>query len=78
MIWDQVAGQWKELKGHIKERWGRLTDDNVDVAAGKFEQFVGKMQQKYGVAKEEAKKQINAWLKDLSKKTFTDSRRRRS
>jgi uncharacterized protein YjbJ (UPF0337 family) len=68
MNWDQAAGQWNELKGHIKEQWGKLTDDDLDVAAGKFDQFVGQIQRKYGIAKEEAKKQVNGWLQSLDKK----------
>ena len=77
MKWDQVAGQWSQLKGRLKEQWGRLTDDDLDVAAGKFEQFVGTIQQKYGIAKEEAKEQIDGWLKDLDNNKQTASRRRR-
>jgi uncharacterized protein YjbJ (UPF0337 family) len=68
MNWDQVSGQWKQLKGKIKEQWGNLTDDEIDVAAGKRDQFVGKIQEKYGMKKEEAEKRVDQWLQSLDKK----------
>jgi len=68
MNWDQVSGQWKQLKGKIKEQWGNLTDDEIDVAAGKRDQFVGKIQEKYGIKKEEAEKRVDQWLQSLDKK----------
>jgi uncharacterized protein YjbJ (UPF0337 family) len=67
MNWDQAAGQWKELKGEIKQQWGRLTENDIDRVAGKFDRFVGKIQQKYGIAKEEAQKQVNIWLSNFNK-----------
>ena len=51
-----------QLKGKIKERWGKLTDDDLDIIAGRQEQFVGKLQQCYGIAKEEAEKQFKEFL----------------
>ena len=61
MNWDQVAGKWKQLKGSAKEKWGELTDDELDQAAGKRDQLVGKIQEKYGIGKEEAEKQVDEW-----------------
>jgi uncharacterized protein YjbJ (UPF0337 family) len=66
MNWDQVSGQWKQLKGKAKEQWGKLTDDDIDVAAGRRDQLVGKIQQKYGTTKEEAERQVDAWARDLT------------
>ena len=51
MNWDQVAGNWKQFKGQVKEKWGKLTDDDLDVVAGKRDQLVGKIQERYGITK---------------------------
>jgi uncharacterized protein YjbJ (UPF0337 family) len=58
---EQIAGQWQQLKGKIKERWGKLTDDDVALYNGKREQFFGKVKEQYGVAKEEAEETIREW-----------------
>lgn len=58
---DTVSGNWKQFKGKVKETWGKLTDDDLDVINGRREQMVGKMQERYGVAKEEAEKQVKDW-----------------
>ena len=58
---DQMEGKWKQLKGAVKEKWGKLTDDDLDVIAGKHDQLVGKIQERYGITKEEAAKQIKEW-----------------
>jgi uncharacterized protein YjbJ (UPF0337 family) len=63
MNWDRIEGEWKQIKGSVKEQWGKLTDDDLDVAAGKRDQLVGKVQNRYGIAKDEAEKQIDAWAK---------------
>jgi uncharacterized protein YjbJ (UPF0337 family) len=55
---DRIRGQWKQVKGRIKEQWGRLTDDDLDVIAGKREQLLGRIQQRHGVAKDEAQRQV--------------------
>jgi len=61
MNWDQIAGNWKQVKGVVKERWGRLTDDDVDVIAGKRDILLGKIQEKHGIAREEAEKELKAF-----------------
>ena len=58
MNWDQIEGNWKQFKGTIKERWGKLTDDDLDVIRGRRDQFLGKLQELYGITKEEAQRQI--------------------
>jgi uncharacterized protein YjbJ (UPF0337 family) len=63
MNWDQVEGKWKQLKGSAKEKWGKLTDDDLDVIAGRQDKLVGKLQERYGIARDEAEKQCDAWLK---------------
>ncbi|MEZ5756316.1 MAG: CsbD family protein [Paracoccaceae bacterium] len=65
MNWDQVEGKWLQLKGQAKEKWGQLTDDDLDVAAGKRDQLAGKIQQRYGLAKEEAERQLDDWSRKL-------------
>lgn len=61
MNWDQVAGRWKEFKGKAKEQWGELTDDELDKVEGKRDQMVGLIQRKYGYAKDQAEKEVDAW-----------------
>lgn len=63
MNWDQVEGNWIQFKGKVKEQWGKLTDDHLDTISGKRDQLVGKIQETYGVSKEEAEKQIAEWEK---------------
>ncbi|MCB2053287.1 MAG: CsbD family protein [Geminicoccaceae bacterium] len=64
MNWDRIEGNWKQLKGNAREKWGKLTDDDVDVAAGKRDQLVGRVQERYGIAKDEAERQVDAWAKE--------------
>jgi uncharacterized protein YjbJ (UPF0337 family) len=63
MNWDQIEGQWKQFRGHVKEKWGRLTDDELDVIAGNRDKLVGKLQEKHGLSKEEAERQLEDWQK---------------
>jgi uncharacterized protein YjbJ (UPF0337 family) len=58
---DQMAGKWKQMKGAVKTKWGKLTDDDLDVIAGQKEQLVGRIQERYGIAKEEAQRQVDDW-----------------
>ncbi|MCU5772631.1 CsbD family protein [Erwiniaceae bacterium BAC15a-03b] len=58
---DQASGNWKQFKGKVKEKWGDLTDDDLTVIEGKREQLVGKIQERYGYAKEEAEKEVKDW-----------------
>ncbi|MBN8888650.1 MAG: CsbD family protein [Rudaea sp.] len=55
---DRIAGQWKQLAGKIKAQWGKLTDDDVTLAEGNSEYLAGKLQERYGIAKDEAQKQV--------------------
>ena len=61
MNWDRIEGNWKQLKGNVKEKWGKLTDDEFDVIAGKRDQLVGKIQEKYCCTRDEADKQVRTW-----------------
>lgn len=73
---DQLQGKWKQVKGTVKERWGKLTDDDVDVINGQNDQLVGKIQEKYGIAKEEAQRQVEDWMRsDMQKESDLERRR---
>jgi uncharacterized protein YjbJ (UPF0337 family) len=61
MNWDQVEGNWKQFKGKVKEQWGKLTDDQLDVVAGKRDQLIGKVQEAYGISKDEAERQLKSF-----------------
>ena len=61
MNWDQIAGNWKQFKGLVKEKWGKLTDDDLDVIEGKKDQLVGRLQERYGYSKEQAEKELKIW-----------------
>ena len=65
MNWDQVAGNWTQLKGKLRAQWGNLTDDDVERAKGNREQLVGSIQEKYGMAREEAERQVSEWLNTM-------------
>lgn len=65
MNWDQVEGKWKQVKGQAKEKWGKLTDDDLNVIDGQRQQLVGRIQERYGIAKEAAEKQVDEFVKAL-------------
>lgn len=78
MNWQQIEGNWMKAKGKVKEQWGRLTDDDLDVIEGKREQLAGKIQEAYGVSKEEVERQIQAFealQKDFNKDAGKRARR---
>lgn len=61
MNWDTIEGDWKQFRGSMRQQWGKLTDDDLDVVAGKRDQLAGKIQEKYGIAKDEAERQIDEY-----------------
>jgi len=61
MNWDRIEGNWKQTKGKIKQQWGKLTDDHLGVVAGKRDQLVGQIQECYGIARDEAERQVKDW-----------------
>jgi uncharacterized protein YjbJ (UPF0337 family) len=63
MNWDQVEGKWKQFRGSAKQQWGKLTDDDLEQIAGTRDKLVGKLQERYGIAKEEAQKKADDWVK---------------
>lgn len=58
MNWDRARGDWNQVKGRVKRTWGKLTDDDVDQVAGIRDELIGKVQQRYGVARDEAERQV--------------------
>ncbi|AIR05130.1 MULTISPECIES: CsbD family protein [Cedecea] len=58
---DEIGGNWKQFKGTVKEKWGKLTDDDMTVIEGKRDQLVGKIQERYGYAKDQAEKEVKDW-----------------
>ena len=77
---DQLQGKWKQVKGSVKERWGKLTDDDVDIINGKSDQLVGRIQERYGIAKRDAQRQVDEWVNSdtHSDTEETDLQRRRA
>lgn len=65
MNWDQVEGKWKQITGSVKARWGKLTDDDLKVIAGHKDQLIGRIQERYGIRKEEAERQVEEWNRGL-------------
>jgi uncharacterized protein YjbJ (UPF0337 family) len=66
MNWDRVEGNWKQFKGKARQKWGKLTDDDLDVIEGKRTELSGKLQARYGYAKDEAEKNIDTWLNTIN------------
>ncbi|GHD97083.1 MULTISPECIES: CsbD family protein [Pseudocitrobacter] len=58
---DELSGNWKQFKGKAKEKWGKLTDDDMTVIEGRRDQLVGKIQERYGYAKDQAEKEVSDW-----------------
>jgi uncharacterized protein YjbJ (UPF0337 family) len=71
---EQLKGKWTQLKGSVKTKWGKLTDDDLDVINGQQEQLIGRIQERYGIAKEEAQRQVNDWS-EASKSDIEEKRR---
>jgi len=61
MDWDRIEGNWKQIKGKVKEQWGKLTDDDLDEIAGRRDQLEGKIQKRYGLAKDQVRQDIDDW-----------------
>ena len=72
---DQLKGKWKQMKGSVRERWGKLTDDDLDVIDGQAEQLVGTIQERYGVAREAAQKQVDEWNASLTRESEVEEKR---
>ena len=62
MNWDQIEGSWKQMTGKIRQKWAKLTDDDLTNIAGKKDQLIGKLQERYGMKKDAADKEVSDWL----------------
>ncbi len=67
MNWDQVEGKWMQYRGQAKQQWSNLTDSDLDQIAGKRDVLLGRLQQRYGILREDAQKKVEEWLKMLDK-----------
>ena len=65
MDWNRIAGNWKQFSGSVKQKWGKLTDDDLDVIKGQREQLEGKIQERYGLAKDQARRDVDDWFRSL-------------
>jgi uncharacterized protein YjbJ (UPF0337 family) len=72
---DQLQGKWKQAKGQIKERWGKLTDDDFNVINGQQEQLIGKIQERYGITREVAQKQVDEWMRSHAEESDLSRRK---
>jgi uncharacterized protein YjbJ (UPF0337 family) len=66
---DEFQGKWNQMKGKVREKFGKLTDDDIQVIAGKKDQFLGKLQERYGISREQSQKELDAWLKNQQTET---------
>jgi len=71
MNWDRIEGNWKQVSGRAKVQWGKLTSDDFDIIAGRREQLAGKIQERYGIAKDEADKQVSEWVQKADDSWFS-------
>jgi uncharacterized protein YjbJ (UPF0337 family) len=71
MNWDRIEGNWKQVTGKAKVQWGKLTSDDFDIIAGRREQLAGKIQERYGIAKDEADKQVSEWVQNADDSWFS-------
>ncbi|HEX2448272.1 MAG TPA: CsbD family protein [Methyloceanibacter sp.] len=65
MDWNRIEGNWKQFSGRVRQKWGKLTDDDLDVINGRREQLEGKIQERYGLAKDNVRSDVDNWLKSL-------------
>lgn len=66
MNWDRVKGNWKQIQGRARQKWGELTDDDLETAAGNRDELIGRVQARYGIARDEAERQVDDWQKSLN------------
>lgn len=65
MNWDKIKGSWKQVKGEAKIKWGKLTDDDLDQAAGSKDKLVGRIQERYGMEKDQAERDVDDWSRSI-------------
>jgi uncharacterized protein YjbJ (UPF0337 family) len=62
MNWETLEGQWAQVKGTLRSKWGKLTDDDVNLIAGKRDTLIGRIQERYGLARDKAESQVDEWI----------------
>ena len=75
MNWDRIEGNWKQAKGKVKEQWGKLTDDDIALVNGKRDQLTGRIQERYGIGKDEAERQVSDWERTARHDWFVNTTR---
>ena len=65
MNWDRIEGEWQNFKGKVRDKWGKLTDDDVEQVGGKKDRLVGRLKERYGYAKDKAEQEIDHWMRKL-------------
>jgi uncharacterized protein YjbJ (UPF0337 family) len=65
MDWNRIEGNWKQFTGNVKQKWGKLTDDDLTAINGRRDQLEGKIQERYGIAKDQVRQDVDTWLKTL-------------
>jgi uncharacterized protein YjbJ (UPF0337 family) len=66
MNWDRIEGNWKELKGKARQKWGELTNDDLDIVQGQKDQLIGRLQERKGIARDQAEREVDEWARTLS------------
>ena len=69
MNWDRIQGEWKQLQANVKSKWAKLTDDDLKSASAKKDALVGKIQERYGIMKDEAERQVDNWVTNIKDKS---------
>ena len=62
MNWDQIEGKWKQMKGSVREKWGKLTDSDYEQIAGSRDKLIGRLQERYGYTRDKAQKELDEWM----------------
>lgn len=65
MNWDSLEGKWNQVKGSLRSKWGKLTDDDVNLIAGKRDTLIGRLQERYGLARDKAERQVDEWIEQV-------------
>ncbi len=76
MNWDRIEGNWKQFAGQARQKWGKLTDSDWHVVAGRKDELVGRIQERYGIAKDEARMEADEWAKSLKEEEKMEHTRR--
>ena len=72
MNWDHIKAEWKDAKGQLRSKWGKLTDDDLERVGGKWDQLVARLQDRYGYAKDQAEREVDRFLRDMDARKRSD------